>query len=202
MMLLLLMVFLIFCLENGRTYEKNTSFEAVIVGFERDCIRHNCRHTGRFYGYFWHPFKILPPEAKHIPCIDLWVHYCYEPTDFDICTQPRFWDRICLVWSVCIDGKETCDNNEYYSCRCKRGKPYYFSILPRYFTWYKMVFTDNEEPIAESGIFNARDFPEDWDPLEKPDFLASTNVGCRVISEWIAVLNGVVLSFRLAKIML
>ncbi|XP_059142986.1 uncharacterized protein LOC131930487 [Physella acuta] len=106
---------------------ENISFAAVLMGLERDCINYRCRYTGSLYGYFWHPYKILPPAVEITPCVSLHVEVC-ELTSIAECDEDREnWERMCTPWSVCTE-KEFCPGYGY--CSCKRGPPYTVVVNP------------------------------------------------------------------------
>ncbi|XP_059167937.1 uncharacterized protein LOC131949979 [Physella acuta] len=149
---------------------KNNSFGAIILGQERDCINYYCRYTGRIYGYFWHPYKRLPPEVKFEPTVRIEPRCCKNGF-IEQCQNVSDYSTACPLWTVDTE-KESCDEAAIrFLCSCKKGIPYYFAFNPYYCVsqgrYFVRMFlaTEGLDTLsthyeALSNIFDVRNHPE------------------------------------------
>ncbi|XP_059166439.1 uncharacterized protein LOC131948774 [Physella acuta] len=155
----------------------NESFVAIILGLERDCINYYCRYTGRLYGHFWQPYKILPPEVEIKPCVTLEFQYCILKTLKECNEEEGMWFYMCPIWSTCPNYEYCIEQSMEHKCSCKKGSPYtfasnlFFNDKLRH-NFFRLVFLSQtkgyDQPcqiVASSNIFDIRTRPADWNPI-------------------------------------
>ncbi|XP_059173997.1 uncharacterized protein LOC131954384 [Physella acuta] len=150
---------------------QNTSFVAVIVGLERDCINHYCRYTGRIFGHFWHPYNTKPMESDK-PCISLVAQECHQLSITDCNRDPYLWVRACVIWTYCPSFRRCQEHSIEDTCSCKTGSPHSMAVnlyeedlLRAIFFRVAFVIDETGEIFALSNVYSIRRLPEDFDPL-------------------------------------